>query len=92
MVHPRKVLDIIELVFYVPALVISILVSVRHGFGRQLGWIFLFLLAVIRVIGAITGIASFHNPSLGLLEASVITNSIGLSPLLQAMLGMLKRV
>ncbi|KAL2009787.1 hypothetical protein VTN00DRAFT_5594 [Thermoascus crustaceus] len=92
MVNPREMLDIIELIFYVPALIISIFVSARHGFGRQLGWIFLCILSIIRLVGAVTGIASIRNPSEGLFEATFITNSAGLSPLLLAMLGMLKRV
>lgn len=92
MVNPRKVLDIIEFIFYVPALTISIFVSTRNGFGRQLGWVFLCVLSIIRLVGAATGIASIHKPSEELFEATFITNSAGLSPLLLAMLGMLKRV
>jgi hypothetical protein len=92
MVTPREILDIIVIGYYIPTLVISVIVSVRHGFGRQLGWVFLALLAVIRLVGGATGIASIHKPSEGLIATSVILNSVGLSPMLLAMAAMLKRV
>jgi hypothetical protein len=89
---PKNDLSIVEIIYYVPALFIAIYVSYRHGFGRQLGWIFLVILALIRIIGSATGIAATSNQSTGLIECSVILGNIGLTPLLLAMLGILKRV
>ena len=85
-------LDIIELVFYVPALVVSFLVVRRHVMKRQAGWAYLVLLSLARVIGAATGIVAAYNPSQQLIEASDICNSIGISMLLGAALGILSRI
>ena len=40
----RGVTSVIELIFYLPVLLISILLVARHGFKRE-GWIYLLLLA-----------------------------------------------
>ncbi|KAL9110110.1 MAG: hypothetical protein Q9227_005304 [Pyrenula ochraceoflavens] len=90
--QPREILDVIELVYYVPALVLAGLVCYKHGLGRQLGWVFLVLLSLLRIIGASTGIANYSHPSKGLSEASNITYNIGLSPLIMILMGVLKRV
>jgi hypothetical protein len=89
---PKNDLAIVEIIYYTPAFFLSIWVTWRHGFGRQLGWIFLTTLALIRIVGSATGIAATSDPSTGLIECSVILSSVGLTPLLLAMLGMLKRV
>jgi ABC-type proline/glycine betaine transport system permease subunit len=89
---PRGVLDVVELVFYIPALGLSIWILVKHGFGRQLGWIYLAILSLVRIVGASTGLASVNNHSAGLTQASVVCAGIGLSPLLLAMVGIIKRV
>ena len=92
MVSPREILDIVELAFYAPALLLAVYVVFKHGHGRQLGWIYLAVLAVIRIVGGSTGIVVISHPSQGLTEATTIASTIGLSPLLLAMLGLLKRV
>ena len=88
----RSILDIVELVYYVPALVLSLLVIKKHGFGRQLGWIYLSILSLLRIIGSSTGIAANYKPSSGLTECAIITQAVGLSALLLAWYGMIKRV
>lgn len=88
----RTILDIIELVYYGPALVAALWVVKKHGLGRQSGWIYLAILAVLRIVGAATGIAANYHPSQGLYETSTIAYSVGLSPLLFAWLGIIKRV
>ena len=90
--QPREVLDVIELVYYIPALVLAVILCVKHGIGRQLGWIYLLALALLRIIGASTGIANYNHPSKGLSEASNVTYNIGLSPLVLMLIGILKRV
>src|SRR5271154_1527103 len=91
-VTSREALCIVEIIYYVPALLPAVYVIKKHGFGRQLGWIYLVILGILRLIGAATGIAAIHSPSLGLIECSTITFSVGLSPLLLALLGILQRL
>jgi len=92
MVTDREGLSIGTLIFYLPALFITSYVAYKHGFGRQAGWIFLLLLALVRIIGSICEIVSVSSPSQSVITAFVILSSVGLSPLILAMLGLLKRV
>lgn len=92
MITHRGGLAIAELVVYIPSLLLSLLVAKRHGFGRQLGWIYLAIFALIRATGSGIQIASQTNGNNSLATAAAILTSIGLSPLLLAMCGLLKRM
>ena len=89
----RQILDVVIIAYYAVALPLSVWLVVKHGFGRQQGWFYLVLLSLLRLIGSGTGYAYVKNPtSNSLLEASVICDSIGISPLLLALCGILDRV
>ena len=92
MLTERGKLAIAELVFYVPALFLAIIVTSRHGFSKSFGWVYLVMLALIRIVGSILELVLMSKASVGLIVAAGILNGIGLSPLLFAMLGLLKRV
>ena len=92
MLTERGKLAIAELVFYIPALFLAIIVTIRHGFSKQSGWVYLVLLALIRIVGSILQLVVMNHASVGLVVAAVILSGIGLSPLLFAMLGLLQRV
>ena len=93
MVSSREIVDIVELAFYAPVLLLTVYVCYRHGMGRQQGWIYLGILAILRLIAAGTGIASIHDPTNNtLIECSITCYGIGLSPLLLALLGILQRL
>ncbi|KAL4926624.1 uncharacterized protein BDV17DRAFT_293417 [Aspergillus undulatus] len=84
---------IAELIVYIPTALANIFILFRHGIHKQLGWIFLSIFCALRIAGAILQILSDKNPGdMALLEWAVILKSIGLSPLLLASLGFLKRV
>ncbi|KAI4133147.1 MAG: hypothetical protein LQ338_000412 [Usnochroma carphineum] len=85
-------LAIAQLVFYLPALTLSILVNLRHGFRRELGWFYLVLLAVIRLIGNSMEIAAYSERNIHLFIGAAVLNGVGLTPLLLAMTAMLQRV
>lgn len=85
-------LAIVELIFYTPALALALWVAGRHGFGRQAGWIFLAVLTLVRIIGSAMLLASEHKPSTALITGAAILDGVGISPLLLAMLGILKRM
>jgi len=87
-----EILAIIELVIFAPALLASIFVVYKHGHQKQLGWRFLILISLFRLIGASTMIASVHHPSSGLTITFDVTNSFGLSAVLYTALGLLSRV
>ncbi|KAI5201900.1 hypothetical protein E4T39_05052 [Aureobasidium subglaciale] len=93
MTDGREILAIVELVVYVPALIVTFAIVIRQGFKRQLGWIYLAIFCTIRIVGSILGILSHNNPSdVEDAEWAGIFQSIGLSPLILASFGLLKRV
>ena len=84
---------IAELIIYIPTVLLTILVVLRHGFHKQLGWIYLSIFSGIRVGGAVMEILSTKNPNnANDKEWALILQSVGLSPLLLSTLGLLKRV
>jgi hypothetical protein len=83
--------SIFELLIYFPAIVVAAIVCSRHGFGRSSGWIFTLILCLVRIVGASCQLATYQSPTQGLLEAVIILESIGISPLLLATLGLLSR-
>ncbi|KFX88016.1 hypothetical protein O988_09188 [Pseudogymnoascus sp. VKM F-3808] len=89
----QKVIAIIELCVYVPIFFLAAFVVFRHGFRRQVGWIYLVIFCGVRCAGAGFRIASEANPDNETdQEWSAILQSVGLSPLLMATLGLLKRI
>ncbi|TVY48631.1 hypothetical protein LOCC1_G003105 [Lachnellula occidentalis] len=89
----REGIAIVDLVLYIPLLITVIFVLIRHGFQKQLGWIYLLIFTVVRSAGAVMELLYIHDPSNSTyLEWSMILASVGLSPLLLASLGLLKRV
>ena len=92
MLGARGGLAIAELIFYVPAFFVALWVAFRHGFNRRAGWLFLVILSLVRIVGWSCQLAAQTNPSIGLKEAAIILSSVGLSPLILAMLGLLSRV
>ncbi|KAI1608575.1 hypothetical protein EDD37DRAFT_169109 [Exophiala viscosa] len=89
--NARGGVSILELGVFLPSLAIATIICSRHGFGRSSGWVFTLILCLVRIIGACCQLATYHDQSQGLLEATIILDSIGISPLLLATLGLLSR-
>lgn len=81
-----------EIIVYTPALICAFIVCWRHGWRRASGWIYTLLLCIVRITGSICQLVTYTNHSQGLLTATFIIDSIGLSPLLFATLGMVSRL
>lgn len=92
MVQTEEAIAYAEICVYVPVLILTLIVVVRHGFKKQLGWIYLAVFCVIRIAGAGFKIDESRSPNKTNTEWSGILQSVGLSPLLMASLGLLKRV
>jgi prolipoprotein diacylglyceryltransferase len=93
MVSTAESIAIAELCVYIPIFILTVVVMIRHGFQRQLGWIYLAIFCIIRLAGAGFKIESVHHPTNKTdTEWSAILQSVGLSPLLMASMGLLKRV
>lgn len=81
-----------QLAVYTPALLLSILVCIRHGFSRTSGYVYIVVLCVVRIAGAVCQILTYSHPTSGLITAVIVLDTIGISPLLLATLGMLSRL
>lgn len=90
--HSRDIVSVVELIFFIPTAILALITCFRHGFNRSSGWIYTLILCVVRIAGAICQFLSHNNHSTNLIEATIIIDSIGLSPLLLATLGMLSRL
>ncbi|THH27486.1 hypothetical protein EUX98_g6707 [Antrodiella citrinella] len=90
----RGYISLALLVIYMPILLTSVFLVWRHGIQKQTGFIFLFVLSLVRIIGSVTHIVAEQssNPSTGLIECYSILENVGLSPLMMATLGFLTTV
>ncbi|CAJ2506062.1 Uu.00g001920.m01.CDS01 [Anthostomella pinea] len=86
-------ISIAEIAVYLPALFVAILLSVRHGFRRSVGWTYVVVFSLVRIIGASLELATINDPKNTSLYIGYITlQSIGLSPLILTQLGLVNRV
>lgn len=84
--------SIAEVVIYTPSLIISLFICKHHGFRKSDGWVYLTIFCLARVIGAVCQLITYTSPSVGVRQAAMILSSIGLSPLLLANLGLVRRL
>jgi hypothetical protein len=89
--HAHDTIAVLELIFYIPTIFPAIYLCIKHGFKRSSGWLYILILCLIRIIGSICQFISNKNPSKGLLQTIFILDSVGLSPLLLATVGLLGR-
>lgn len=83
---------VIELVVYIPALLIALYICRKHGFTRSSGWMYTLILCIVRIAGSICELLTLSNSSTSIIKTMIILDSIGLSPLLLATLGLLSRL
>ncbi len=91
-IDARGWVSVVELIVFIPSGIASFILCRRHGFTKSSGWIYTLILCIIRIASSICQLISESDESVGLLTAVVILDSIGLSPLLFATLGMLSRL
>jgi hypothetical protein len=86
-------ISIAQVIVYTPALAVAVLLAIRHGFGRSSGWFYLIIFSLVRILGGALQLATINDPSqTGLLVGANTLQSIGISPLILVMLGLLNRV
>jgi len=83
-----------EIAFYVPVLCIAFFVTLKHGFSRRQGWVFLCIFSLVRIAGGATTLVyrTSSHPQTGVIIAATILSGIGLSPLLLATHGFLGKI
>lgn len=92
MVSSSEILDIIELIFYTPVLLVSLYVCKKHGFSRESGWLLITILSAVRIAGAATGIAGLTSGDQSVLIASLVLSSIGSATLVAALTAITNRI
>lgn len=84
--------SIAEVVIYTPSLLVSLYICKHHGFRKSDGWVYLIIFCLTRLIGAFCQLTTYTSPSVGVRQTAMILSSIGLSPLLLANLGLVRRL
>ncbi|KAI1374588.1 hypothetical protein F4677DRAFT_425520 [Hypoxylon crocopeplum] len=88
----RDNISIAQIVIFVPSLCIALWLAIRHGFGRNSGWLYMILFSLARIIGAALQLATISDPTNISLHIGAMTlQSIGLSPLIMVQLALLGR-
>jgi len=93
MLSTQESIAIAQLCIYSPTFLLTLLILFYHGIARQSGWVYLALFCIVRIAGSALKISSTAHPSdLDDEKWAAILQSVGLSPLLLASLGLLKRI
>ncbi|MDI1491546.1 MAG: hypothetical protein OHK93_002755 [Ramalina farinacea] len=89
----REGVAIGEIAVYTPLILAAVFVAFRQSFFKQIGWVYVVVFCGLRLASGALGVLSANNPkSTSDAAWTAILGSIGLSPLLLACLGCLKRV
>ena len=89
----REGVAIGEIAVYSPLILAAIFVAFRQSFIKQIGWVYVVVFCGLRLASGALGILSADHPTSQSDAAwTAILGSIGLSPLLLACMGLLKRV
>ena len=86
-------LAIVQVAYFSPALLLSLYVALKHGFGKGEGWLFLIVLSLLRIVGGAAMLYTISHPTdTTAFKVSGICSAIGLTPLLSATLGFILRM
>lgn len=84
----NSIVDIVELILYLPLIALSIYLGWRHGQNGFLGYFYLVLCCIIHAVADIVSLVASSQPNSTSI-ASIVLSSVGLSPLLLAISGFL---
>ncbi|KAI1824850.1 hypothetical protein F4861DRAFT_221861 [Xylaria intraflava] len=88
----RNNVSIAQIIFFIPFLFTAIFLCIRHGFGRDAGWLVLVIFSLARLIGASAQLATISDPTnITLYTISLVLQSIGLSIFLTVLFALLSR-
>lgn len=64
--------------------ILTLILTIRHGFSRQAGWLFLLIFSICRIVGGILHIVAekTNPPQIGLYIGAYTLEGIGLAPFL----------
>jgi hypothetical protein len=89
----REQISIALIALYAPAVLIAVFLAFRHGFQRSSAWRYVVIFSLIRIVGSSLQIMTVSDPgNIGLYTGAAVCQSVGLSPLILAALGLLGRI
>jgi hypothetical protein len=88
----RGGIAILQEIVYVPLFIIAIFIVIKLGFNKRLGWLYLVIFSLVRILGAAFEISFTQMPQVWSATAAGVCDSIGLAPLLLITMALLKRV
>ncbi|PLB50917.1 hypothetical protein P170DRAFT_425210 [Aspergillus steynii IBT 23096] len=90
-VSSQQALSIVVIIYFFPAIFVTASICRCHGFGKQLGWLYMALLCIARVVGSSLQIASEISHDSNLRSAVSVVSSVGITALLLALLEIIDR-
>ncbi|KAI1281388.1 hypothetical protein F5Y07DRAFT_354554 [Xylaria sp. FL0933] len=88
----HNIVSIVQIIFFIPSLAISLLLCKRHGFGANAGWLLLVIFSLSRIIGASLQLAATAQPdNIGLFFGALTLQGVGLSDFIIVMLALINR-
>ncbi|KAI0905632.1 hypothetical protein F4823DRAFT_610194 [Ustulina deusta] len=88
----RDATAIVQLVFFVPYLVCGLFLCHKHGWRQRGGWFIIVLFSVLRIIGAAFQLVTISQPTRSIYAGALVTEAIGIAPLIGISIGMLARL
>lgn len=89
----RNNISIALIILYVPSLILSTFLTIRHGLGRSSGWRFLLTFSLARILAACFQLRTIADPTnVSLYIGEWVLLGIALSPLELISLGFLSRI
>ncbi|KAI0197521.1 hypothetical protein F4808DRAFT_438948 [Astrocystis sublimbata] len=88
----RDATAIVQLLFFVLYLVCALILCRRHGWHRSGGWSIIVIFSLLRLIGASFQLVTLSHPTRDIYAGALVTESIGIAPLIGISAGMLTRL
>lgn len=92
MVSYRTGINILQFIFFVPSLVISLFLCFRYGLKAAGTWRFVATLSALRVAGDVSYFISLSKPSLNVYVAVIVCELMGLAPLMLTCVALIGRM
>lgn len=88
----RDATAIVQLIFYVAYLACGVYLCHKHGWRRRGGWSIIVIFSLLRIIGASFQLVTINQPTRSIYAGALVTESIGIAPLMGISISMLARL
>ncbi|KAF3765421.1 hypothetical protein M406DRAFT_329325 [Cryphonectria parasitica EP155] len=88
----RTGITILQFIFFVPSLVLSLFLCFHYGLKWAATWRFIATLSALRVAGDVSYFISLSHPSINIYVAVIVCELMGLAPLMLTLVAFVNRV